>query len=181
MSKLYLFSGPCGCGKTTLADAFAAHLISEAGKNQVYVIHGDDIHKGFVETDKRLGPGYPGFLYWQDILQFIWENMLSMADSALRRGLDVIVDYVVEDELPMVQTLAEKHGAALYYFVLTAPEEVLKERLQKRGDPQLTERSLFLKSKLDTLPENQGHLLPCGRLTPDEIIRATDPENYRLP
>lgn len=180
MSSLYLFSGPCGCGKTTLTNAFAAHLIGEAGKNQVYVIHGDDIHKGLVETGKRLGPDCAGFLYWADVLQFIWENILSMANSALQRGLDVVVDYVVEDELPMVRALAEKHGAALYYFVLTAPQEALEERLQKRGDPHLTERSLFLKRKLDALPENRGHLLPCGEKTPEELIRELDPENFRL-
>lgn len=113
-------------------------------------------------------------------MQFIWENMLSMADSTLRRGLDVVVDYVVEDELPMVRALAEKHGARLFYFVLTAPEEVLTKRLEARGDPHLTERSLLLKSKLDALPESRGHLLPCGEKSPGELIRGLNPEKYRL-
>jgi predicted kinase len=180
MSKVYLFSGPCGCGKTTLANAWAQYLIDNCGKHQVYVIHGDDFHKYIAETQKRLGPDCPGFLYWPDILAFIWECILATADLALRRGLDVIIDYVVEDELPSVLELVKKHDASLYYLVLTAPEDVLRQRLLKRGDVQLTERSLFLKNKLEQLPENQGHLLPCGDKTPEQLICGLNMDQYRL-
>ena len=74
------------------------------------------------------------------------------------RGLDVVIDYVVEEELPLLQKLAKEHDAKLYYLVLTASEEAITKRIQTRGDEEMIERALFLKKKLDNLPENQGHL-----------------------
>lgn len=49
--SIYFFSGPCGCGKSTLADAYARKLIFDGGRNQVYVIHGDDFMNGFIKTE----------------------------------------------------------------------------------------------------------------------------------
>ena len=49
---IILISGPCGCGKTTLADAYAKHLVQRDGKT-VYVIHGDDFHRGFAEPEEK--------------------------------------------------------------------------------------------------------------------------------
>ena len=107
MSNICVFSGPCGCGKSTLTEAYAKHLIDCGTKNQVYLIHGDNFHAGFIETERTVGPDVPGFLYWQDILTFNWECILSIAEKALMRGLDVIIDYVVEDELPLLQALTD--------------------------------------------------------------------------
>ena len=52
MSRIFFFSGPCGCGKTSLADAWAKHLVRQEHKT-VYVIHGDDFHSGFVEPEDK--------------------------------------------------------------------------------------------------------------------------------
>lgn len=172
--KLYLLSGPCGCGKTTLSNAFARRLVDAGGQRQVYVIHGDDFHAGFAETAERVGPDYPGFLYWADILRFNWECILSVADKALSRGLDVVIDYVVEDELPMVMGLAQRHGAELCYAVLTAQEDDLRQRLTHRGDPGLIDRSLFLKQKLEAMPENQGHVLDTSGKTVEQLVIALE-------
>jgi len=133
MSNIYVFSGPCGCGKSTLADAFARHLVDQCGRPQVYVIHGDDFHKGFREIDSRAGCEHPSFLRWPDILAFNWECMLNTARSAMRRGLDIVIDYVVEDELPMLKQLAAEHREGLYYVVLSVSEEELEQRLTHRG------------------------------------------------
>jgi len=158
VKNIYVFSGPCGCGKTTLADAYGAHLVQSGKRNQVYVIHGDDFHRGFIETERRVGPACPGFQYWPDILRFIWECILSVADKALGRGLDVIIDYVVEDELPLLKSLAKQNNARLFFVVLTASEEDLLQRLTDRGSRELIDRSLFLKSRFDHNPELQNYL-----------------------
>ena len=173
--NIYVFSGPCGCGKSTLSEAYARHLIDN-GKNQVYVIHGDDFHKGFVETDRRVGPNCPGFQYWADILEFNWQCMLDVAQKALERGLDVIIDYVVEDELPRLKELARKNSANLFLSVLTATEEELKQRLIHRGSEDLIDRSLFLKSKFDTTPDFQPYLYNISGMTLDEEV-----QNLNLP
>ena len=50
MPKIILISGACGCGKTTFADAYARHLVRQEHKT-VYLIHGDDFHRGFIEPE----------------------------------------------------------------------------------------------------------------------------------
>ena len=179
--NIYVFSGPCGCGKSTLTESYARHLVQHEGRLQVYVIHGDDFHKGFVETERRLGPDYPGFLYWDDILRFNWDCMLDTAQKALDRRLDVLIDYVVEDELPMLEDLARRNHADLYYVVLTAAEDELQQRLIGRGSEDLIERSLFLKSKLEQTPENQPYLFDISGMTVEEEIAALNISTYKVP
>ncbi len=182
MKHVYFFSGPCGCGKSTLANAFAKHLVNCAGRKQVYVVHGDDFHAGFVEADDKgdfFVDGLPGdYLAWEQILAFNWECIIDVADKALSRGLDVVMDYVIEDELPRVMALAEKHGAQLHYVVVTADEESIRRRITHRGDVDLIDRAIFLKHKLENLPENQGHLLDNTRLTVAEEIAAVGDERF---
>ena len=177
--NIYVFSGPCGCGKSTLTESYAQHLIKNGNNLQIYVIHGDDFHRGIKETDRRLGPDYPGFLYWDDILRFNWDCMLTVAQKALDRGLDVLIDYVVEDELPLLQALASKYGAKLYYTVLTASEDELRCRLISRGDPHLIERSLFLKKELESTAGS--YLFDISGMTVEDEIETLDIEAHEVP
>ena len=178
MSDIYVFSGPCGCGKSTLAKAYAAHLVQYGERNQAYVIHGDDFHNGFVAAERVNEPDCPEFQYWPDILKFNWECILSVAGKALERGLDVIIDYVVEDELPLLQQLAARHKARLFYTVLTATQEELKQRLIQRGSSDLIDRSLFLKNKLEQLPDNQPYLYDISGKTVQQEVDGFVPKRY---
>ncbi len=184
MKKITFISGPCGCGKTTFADAYARHIVREEHRT-VYVIHGDVFHSGFVEPEDKpefFAEGQPSDrVLWKDILRFNWDCIISTADRALRQDLDVIIDYVIEDELPRVRALAEKHHAALYYIVLTADESEIEKRIRVRGDTDMVERGLFLKNKLESMPENRGHLYNNTGKTPEDMIREIDPERFRIP
>ncbi len=181
MSRIIFVSGACGCGKSTFADAYAKHLAQESRK-ACYVIHGDAFHQGFVEPDSKddcFAGGQPSDpIRWEDILQFNWDCILATADRVLRQRLDVVIDYVIEDELPRVRELAAKHQAPLYYIVLTADQREIERRLRNRGDAGLTERALFLKSKLEAMPENRGHLYDNTGRKPEEMIREIVPEKY---
>lgn len=183
MRRIIFISGPCGCGKTTLADRLARALVAQS-RRTVYVIHGDDFHQGFVEPEDKgdfFQEGEPSDrVQWEAILSFNWDCILSVADRALRQDLDVVIDYVIEEELPRVKSLAEKHGAALSYIVLTASEEALEARIRQRGDVDMIERARFLKRKLEALPENRGHLLDSTERSPDELVRAIDPDAFRV-
>lgn len=159
MQHVYVISGPCGCGKTTLATALAGSLAD----GPVCLIHGDDFQTWLTARSGRELP-------WPETLAFNWECILSVAGHALRRGLDVIVDYVVEDELPRLRALAAHHDAALRYVVLTASEETLRQRLAVRGDEWLTERALFLKKKLEHASENRGCLMDVTGLTTAQVL-----------
>ena len=181
MPRIFLISGPCGCGKTTFANAFARHLVTQGGKT-VYLIHGDDFHRGFVEPEDKgefFDNGRPSDpILWEDILRFNWDCMIATADRALRQQLDVVIDYVVEDELPRVRELATTRQAGLYYIVLTAEAETIEKRIRSRGDTDLLKRALFLKNKLEAMPENRGHLYDNTRKSPEDAVREIDPEQF---
>ncbi len=182
MANIYFFSGPCGCGKSTLATEYAKHLVNNCGKKQVYLIHGDDFHAGFIEADDKGDFFVDGqaadALLWQDILKFNWDCMLTVARKALAKGLDVVLDYVIEEELPLVQELAKEYEAKLYYVVLTASQEAIKQRIMQRGDVDMIERALFLKNKLDNLPENQGHLFDNTHKSVEQEVEELEIERF---
>lgn len=171
MASIYLISGPCGCGKSTLAAELARQL-----PHQAYLIQGDAFHAGFVEPKDASVPRTA----WEDILRFNWDCILSVARKALQMGLDVVIDYIVEDELPLVQSLAREFSAALHYIVLTVSENTLCSRLTLRGDAWLTERSLFLKRKLEGMAVNQGHLLDITGMTIEEEIAQLNTRGFRI-
>ncbi len=184
MQHIYFFSGPCGCGKSTLADAYTKHLVKQGLRRQVYVIHGDDFHGGFVEAEEGISFPEDGqwetCLPWLDILAFNWDCLLTVADKALARGLDVVIDYVVEEELPRLKALARAHHAQLHYIVLTASREALIQRITQRGDVEMIPRSLFLKEKLDAMPENRGHLFDNSHMTAAQAVAQLDMERFRV-
>ena len=182
MHKLIFVSGPCGCGKTTFADGLARRLVCESGRT-VYVIHGDDFHAGFVEPEDKgdffTESGQPSDpVLWEDILRFNWDCLLYTAGRALEQGLDVVIDYVIEEKLPRVKALAEAHGARLYYIVLTASEAAVERRIRERGDVDMIHRALFLKRKLDAMPENRGHLYDNTDKTPEESVREIELDRF---
>lgn len=154
MPTIWLLSGPCGAGKTTLSSRLAEHLSHRQSGRQVCLLHGDDFHHALVGDERS-----PAALLWADVLRFNWDCLLSAAGHALSRGLDVVLDYIVEEELPLVRRLAESRGACLRYAVLTAPANMLRQRLTLRGDAQLIPRALILREKLHAMPENQGRLV----------------------
>lgn len=183
MAKIILISGPCGCGKSTFTNIYARHLVSLSGK-QVYVIHGDDFHAGFVEPEDKGDFFVDGeasdFVHWEEILQFNWDCILATAGRALKLNMDVLIDYVVEEELPRVQELAKLYQAELYYLVLVTGEDEIEKRIRQRGDIDLIERAKFLKRKLEALSENQGHLYDNTGKSPEDMVEEIELEEYRV-
>ena len=183
MSKMIFISGPCGSGKSTFADVFARHLVRQHHQT-VYVIHGDDFHQGFVEPENK-----PDFftdgqatdrVRWEDILRFNWDCILATAGRVLQQDMDVVIDYVVENELPRVQALADKYHAALYYIVLTADAGEIEKRIRERGDTDMIERALFLKKELEAMPQNQGHLYNNTGRKPEDMADEIILEQYEI-
>ena len=183
MPKIIFVSGACGSGKTTFANAYAKHLVRQEHRT-VYLIRGDDFHQGFIQPEDKGSFFVDGqasdYVLWEDILRFNWDCMIDTAGRALRQGLDVVMDYVIEDELPRVKELAAGHHADLYYIVLTADAEEIERRVRSRGDTDLIERALFLKKKLEAMPENRGHLYNNTGKTVEEMIGEIVPEQYQV-
>ena len=183
MARIIFISGACGCGKTTLADAYSRYLVSTDHKT-VYVIHGDDFHQGFVEPEDKGDFFEDGQvsnqILWESILQFNWDCIIATAQRALKDNLDVVIDYVIEDELDRVRKLAEKNHASLYYIVLTADADEIEKRIRCRGDVDMIDRALFLKKKLESMPENQGHIYNNTGKNTEDIIREIILEQYKI-
>jgi len=133
MNKVYLISGPCGCGKSTLAKEMAG-LIDHS-----FLIVGDDLHGFFSEKDD---------VTWEETLKITWENISSITQNALRNHLNVIIDYVVEDELQQLINALVEFDYELKYMVLVPSESSIQNRITTRGDVELIERGLFLRKKL---------------------------------
>ena len=189
MPKIIFVSGACGSGKTTFSELMARRTANEAGRF-AYIIHGDDFHRGFIEPERASEPedndsffkgGQPSdTVLWEDILRFNWDCIISTAERALKDGLDVVIDYVIENELPRVKQLADKHGAELYYIVLTADAAELEKRIRSRGDTDMIERALFLKKELESAPSNKGHILDTTDRAPADIVWGTDIAGFRV-
>ena len=181
MPKIIFISGACGSGKSTFADALARHLVRQDHKT-VYVIHGDDFHSGFREPEENgdffVNGQASDQVLWEDILRFNWDCIISTAERVLKKGLDVVIDYVIETEFDRVRNLAERYNADLYYIVLTASEAEIEKRIRARGDVDLIERSFFLKKELEAMPENRGHLLDNSCKTPEETVEELDLNSY---
>ena len=183
MNRIIFISGSCGTGKSTFTDAYARHLVSETGRT-VYVIHGDDFHAGFVEPEDKgdffVNGEASDAVLWEDILKFNWDCIIATAGRALTQGIDVLIDYVIEDELPRVRNLASTYGASLYYIVLTATEDELEKRIRDRGDIDMIERAKFLKRKLDSLPENAGHIYDNTDKPLEKMINEIELNEYKV-
>ncbi len=183
MSRIIFISGACGCGKSTFADAYSEYLVAHEHKT-VYVIHGDDFHGGFVEPEDKGDFFVEGQasdqVLWESILKFNWDCIIATAQRALQDNLDVVIDYVIEDELDRVRKLAELNNASLYYFVLTADADEIERRIRSRGDVDMIDRALFLKKKLEAMPENQNHIYNNTGKTPEDAIREIALEQYRV-
>lgn len=172
MQQIYFLSGPCGIGKSTAAEALAHRLLSYG--RAVCLIHGDNLGDCLHLPEEFSPFTEDGHIrdaaLWNRILQFNWQSLLDMAANALDVGADVVIDYVIEEELPLVSALAQKKGARLRYVVLTATREVILQRLTQRGDPETLGRSLFLKEKLERAEENRDHILDTTGLTIQQLL-----------
>ena len=183
MNRIIFVSGTCGSGKTSFTDAYARYL-ADRNKKTIYVIHGDEFHRGFVEPQEKGDFFTDGQasdpVLWENIIRFNWDCILSTADRALGQGLDVLIDYVIEDELPRVRELADRHDAQLHYVVLTADDGELTQRIRQRGDTDMIGRSLFLKRKLETMPENKGHFYDTTGKNIEAMVREIDLQQYLM-
>jgi len=159
-------------------------ISGESNRKTVYVIHGDGFHQGFVEPDEKgnfFSDGQPSDrVLWDDILRFNRDCILYTAERALRQGVDVVIDYVIETELPRVRALAERYFISLYYIVLTASAEDIESRIRGRGDVDMIGRALFLKQELEAMPENQGHFLDNIGKTIRDVIREINLNQYLI-
>jgi deoxyadenosine/deoxycytidine kinase len=153
---IYIISGPCGAGKSTIAKELSRYL------QKSVLIVGDDIMSMFEDDNEPP---------WDEWLELTWKNILSLTSNFVQHDYDVVIDYIVETELEWFFKQTTDLNVEIKYVVLRADEEKLIERLNKRGDPQLVDRSLALLNQLGSSAENQNHLYDTTHKLPAEIIK----------
>lgn len=155
--SIYIISGPCGVGKSTITKGLAGKL------EKAVLIEGDLISAMFVGGDQPS---------WEEKLTIVWKNLSSLSKNFLLDGYDVVLDYVVEDELGWFCGELQQTGLdiTLHYYVLRADPEVLVERITKRGDTDMIPRSLELLHQLENKKENAPHLYDTTNKEPNDII-----------
>lgn len=154
MNTVYLISGACGCGKSTLAKSLSKE------SERTFFIEGD-ILSGFF-CDMGQAP-------WDERLRITWDNIISLTQNALRNRLNVIIDYVVEDELPRLLQGLKEFDYELRYIVLLADEGHIRARIETRGDVELIPRALFLREQLMHTQGNISYILDNTELNTEEV------------
>lgn len=151
---IYIISGPLGVGKSTVSKSLADSM------NQCALIEGDlllHVYRGENEPP------------WEERLRLAWLNISAVTRNLHRHGLDVVIDFVVENELQWFYDQLSDLKATLHYVVLHAEPETLTGRLSQRGDAKYIQRSLFLRNKLMASPTNEPFLLDADRKRPEEL------------
>ncbi|NOU92131.1 AAA family ATPase [Paenibacillus sp. LMG 31456] len=151
---IYIISGPLGVGKSTVSKSLADSM------NLCALIEGDlflHVYRGTNESP------------WEERLRLAWLNITAVTRNFLQHGLDVVIDFVVEDELQWFYDQLSDLDATLHYVVLHAEPETIAARLSQRGDEQYIQRSLFLLNKLMASPTNEPFLLDADSKRPEEL------------
>ncbi|KQX50206.1 AAA family ATPase [Paenibacillus sp. Root444D2] len=154
VTAVYLISGPLGVGKSTVSKTLANAM------HQCALIEGDlllHVYRGGTEPP------------WEERLRLAWLNIAAVTRNFLLDGLDVVIDFVVEDELQWFFDQLSDLETTLHYVVLYAEANTLTARLHQRGDAQYIHRSLFLRNKLMASPTNEPFLLDTDNKQPVEL------------
>ncbi|WP_017437823.1 AAA family ATPase [Saccharococcus caldoxylosilyticus] len=152
---IYIISGPCGVGKSTVAKELSRNLKHAA------LISGDDI---MFMIEKGYAPP------WEEWLSITWKNILSLTRNFVQHDLNVVIDCVVESELEWFCQHISDLNIPIKYIVLIASEDKLIERLNKRGDDHLIDRSLFLLKKLGSSAGNKKYIYDTTHKQSSEIV-----------
>lgn len=165
--QIFLISGPCGVGKTTLTKELATIVPKCA------IIHGDDfLHMYGGEYEPP----------WKEKLAIMWKQIVALTNTFLQHQHNVIIDTVVEDELEWFCRHFHQMGVKIKYVVLRADSEILIERIKQRGDTDLIDRALFLLNQLENETSfNHPYLLETAGRTPKLLAHdIIESDTYEL-
>ena len=107
---------------------------------------------------------------WEERLRLTWEYILTLTRSFIHNNDNVVIDFVVEDELEWFCKHISDLEVTLKYIVSRADKEKLIERIQMREDIDSVERSLFLLNKLESTPSNQQFMYDTTLKNTREIV-----------
>ena len=157
MAKLYLITGPCGVGKTTVSKCLAEKL------DKSVLLEGDDFYHHVIS-------GYVSAWKEGNHLDIFWKVVIDTINNYLNTGYDVVFNYIINKEEFDKLSLIFK-DIDTKFIVLIANSETLLERDSKRPiDCQMKERcTILLNSFLDYGFDNK-YFLDEENLSIDEVV-----------
>jgi broad-specificity NMP kinase len=154
MQKIYLISGTLGAGKTTTTKE-----LSRIIDNSV-LIEGDMyFHK---DQDK---------LSFEERVKKSWQKILDLTKGYLKKDLNVVIDFVVEEELRWFCQKFKDKDVEIKYVVLIADRATLTKRLEQRDALKYLDRSLFLLDKLMIDSANKGHIVDTTNKKVEDTVK----------
>lgn len=116
--KLIILDGARGAGKSTVSA-----ILKEKMENTVFV--GLDMIRNLVTKSKAT----------DDFNAIAFDVIFSVTDSFLSNDVNIVIDSgITKERDKKLKDIVIKHNADIYMFYLSAPKEVLWERIQKRGE-----------------------------------------------
>mgnify|MGYP001068701552 CR=1 FL=1 len=129
-ARLIAIGGFSGSGKSTVADALAAHVGAAPGAR---VIESDRVRKARfgVAAEQRLPPA----AYSAEVSAGVYADMAVRAGAIIAGGGVVIVNAVFDraQERERMETLARRLGLPFHGLWLDAPADVLHQRVAQRS------------------------------------------------
>jgi len=131
--RLIAIGGLSGSGKTTIAEALAAHVGAAPGAR---VVESDRIRKALhgVPPETRL----PDKAYRPDVSERVYREMAWRADLILAEGGSVVADAVFDrplDRLRIEQVAGERRVPFLGIWLDVSPDVMWRRVDQRRGGP----------------------------------------------
>ena len=116
--KLILLDGARGAGKSSFSV-----ILKEKMENTVFV--GLDMIRNLITKSKAT----------DDFNAIAFDAIFSITDSFLSNNINIVIDSgITKERDKKLKDIAIKHNADVFMFYLSAPKEVLWERIQKRGE-----------------------------------------------
>ncbi len=160
MKALVLVMGMIGTGKTSLAQRLAREL-------DMALISSDPLRKELAGLDpyQRVKEGFGQGLYSPEMTERVYTTMMERAREFLEKEKGVILDatFAQKKWRNMARKLAQERKVPYLIVVTTAPEEVVKERLEKREKEKVVSDGrwdVYLKHRDKfQMPQDEGPLL----------------------
>ena len=150
--RLIAIGGLSGSGKSTVAAGFAADFAPAPGARH---LRSDVLRKTMMQVapETRLPPS----AYTQAVSERVYRNAREQAAAALAAGYSAIVDanFIDASERAAIAAVASEAGVPFTGLWLTAPDDVLRDRVaRRRGNSSDADRTVLeqqLKAELGAM------------------------------
>ena len=116
--KLIILDGARGAGKSTVSA-----LLKDKTENTAFI--GLDLIRNLITKSKAT----------DEFNAMAFDVIFSMTDSFLSNNITVVIDSGITKERDVtLKKIASKYDASVFMYYLSAPKEILWERIQKRGE-----------------------------------------------